>query len=41
MNEVTADARRRGLCNTDYTLNVSNKNMFTPASEESTRKDCK
>jgi hypothetical protein len=39
MIETTADARRRGLLNQDYNLNVNPKNIFT--SEETVRKDCK
>ncbi|CAF1184290.1 unnamed protein product [Adineta steineri] len=38
-NETAGDARRRGLCNPDYTLSAANKNMFTPATEDIARKD--
>jgi hypothetical protein len=41
MIETTADARRRGLLNQDYNLNVPHKNMFTSGPEDTIRKDCK
>jgi hypothetical protein len=41
MIETTADARRRGLLNQDFNLNITHKNLFTSGSEDTTRKDCK
>jgi hypothetical protein len=41
MIETTADARRRGLLNQDFNLNITQKNLFTSGSEDTTRKDCK
>ncbi|UJR28591.1 hypothetical protein I4U23_009824 [Adineta vaga] len=37
--ETTTDTRRRGLCNADYNVNLTNKNLYTPAVEDITRKD--
>ncbi len=41
MIETTTDARRRGLLNQDFNLNITHKNLFTSGSEDTTRKDCK
>jgi len=41
MIETTADARRRGLLNQDFNLNITQKNLFISGSEDTTRKDCK
>ncbi|CAF2675000.1 unnamed protein product [Rotaria sp. Silwood2] len=39
ITETTGDTRRQGLCNQDFGLSVTNKNVYTPTSEDITRKD--
>jgi len=39
MIETTADARRRGLYNPNYHINVNNKHLYPPISDENTRKE--
>ena len=40
MIETTADARRRGLYNPDYHINVANRHLFPPMLDETVRKEC-